>query len=213
MDCTSLPITSGRWEHLMRFDGIPVLSLSLCRPVFPDRGKTARIERYFSLLEAQWKTHWTKTLYPRACQAWKAALDRSAPFTPWRAELEYTVTLWRAPLLSLRLDAAEGDFSGRPLRVRMGETWDCETGYPRTLRSFFPPGHRWRGKLLAQIQNEAAQQRAGGESLLDPDCGCIIERSFDPERFYLTEEGAEIFYPLYVLGPYAEGIPAFPIQF
>lgn len=213
MEPNSLPVTPKRWQLLMRFDGIPVLSLSLCRPMFPGSGRTARIERYFSQLEAQWKAHWTQKLYPAACQAWKSAMERSAPFTPWRAELEYTVTLWRAPLLSLRLDAAEGDFSAKPLRMRMGETWDCETGYPRTLRSFFPPKqHFWRGQLLEQIRSDVQRRLASGESLLDADCEAAIKRTFDPERFYLTEDGAEIFYPLYVLGPYAEGIPAFPIQ-
>ena len=36
-------------------------------------------------------------------------------------------------------------------------------------------------------------------------------REFDPERFYCTPEGPVVFYPLYSVAPYAEGIPVFPI--
>ena len=34
---------------------------------------------------------------------------------------------------------------------------------------------------------------------------------FDPERFYLTEAGPVIYFPLYSIAPYAEGIPAFSL--
>jgi len=37
------------------------------------------------------------------------------------------------------------------------------------------------------------------------------ETEFDPGRFYLTQEGVTVFYPLYTLAPYVEGMPAFTI--
>ena len=204
------PVTPQAWKRVMKQEGEPVLTLSLRRPSFPENGKTERLERYFVRMAEQWQTHWETALFPRACQALSDAREASRPFEPWRAELDYTVTLWQPPLLSLYLDVTESDGTARPLRLRLGETWDCSTGYPRPLRSFFPTGeHRWRKKLLANLREQAAKRLASGESLLDPDCSQIMERTFDPERFYLTEEGPAVFYPLYVLGPYAEGIPVF----
>lgn len=207
-----LPFTPKEQRHIMKCDGDPVLEWSICRPAFPETGKTARLERYFSYMAQQWIIRWETILFPRACQTRSDALKSGAHFLPWRAELNYTVTLWQAPLLSLRLDAAESCQGPRAMRIRCGETWDCATGYPRTLRSFFPPkAHRWRKELLDDLKNQAVQRINSGESLLDPDCAQIMERTFDPDRFYLSEEGISVFYPLYVLGPYAEGIPVFTV--
>lgn len=212
MDSSTPPVTPQQWKRVMKRDGEPVLTLSIRRPAFADTGKTARMERYFAQFAQQWKTRWEALLFPRACQALTNAREISKPFIPWQAELDYTVTLWRPPLLSLRLDALETGPNAKPLRVCMGETWDCACGYPRTLRSFFPAkAHRWRKALLDSLRDQAAQQLASGESLLDPDCAQIMERAFDPDRFYLTKDGVTIFYPLYVLGSYAEGIPVFTV--
>ena len=212
MDLACLPAAPLQRTYTKKREGTAVLTLSLRRPAFPDTGTTARVERYFAQIAQQWKNRWETILLPRACQALTDAQAEDRPFTPWRAELDYTVTLWRPPLLSLRLDAVETGPSPLPLRFCAGESWDCESGYPRTLRSFFPAkARRWRRELLTCLQEQAALQLASGESLLDPDCQQTMERTFDPDRFYLTEEGAVVFYPLGVLGPCAEGIPVFPV--
>ena len=210
MDPSDLPFTPRHWKHTFKSDNEPVLNLSIRRPAFPDAGKTARMERYFAQVAQQWKTRWENVLFPRACQALADARETGILFLPWQASLDYTVTLWRAPLLSLRLDCVESCPPARPLFSCAGETWDCASGYPRPLRSFFPPrAFRWRKELLKQLREQAAQQLASGESLLDADCAQHMERTFDPDRFYLTEEGLSVYYPLCQLGAYAEGIPVF----
>lgn len=206
------PIEPELWSQVLKQDGEAVLTLSIRRPAFPEKGKTRRLEQYFGQMARRWRRRWESVLFPEACQALSDARAASRPFDPWRAELDYTVTLWRDPLLSLYLDAAEtrGDQTPRP--VRFGEVWDCSTGYPRTLRSFFPPKDlRWRRRALDAMRAEAARRLSSGESLLDPDCARILERVFDPDRFYLTEEGAAVFFPLCTLGPRAEGIPVFSV--
>ena len=69
---------------------------------------------------------------------------------------------------------------------------------------------------LKQALEEAARQlrarQASGESRFWPDWERRLASSFDPERFFLTEEGPSVFFPLYALGPYVEGIPTFPLR-
>lgn len=212
MDSSTQPVTPQLWKRVMKSNGETVLTLSIRRPAFPETGKTRRMERYFTEVAQQWKNRWKTVLFPQACQALADAKESGSPFTPWKAELDYTVTLWRPPLLSLRLDAVESGQAPRPLHIRTGETWDCACGYPRTLRSFYPAkALRWRKSLMDALRSQAAERLASGESLLDPECTQVMERAFDPERFYLTEEGLSVFYPLYVLGAYAEGIPVFTV--
>ena len=210
MDASAPPVTPQSWKRVMKSNGKPVLTLSMRRPAFPNTGKAKRIERYFTEVAQQWKNRWETILFPQACQALADAQDAGSTFTPWKAELDYTLTLWRPPLLSLHLDIVESGQTSRPLYIRTGETWDCACGYPCTLRSFFPAkARRWRKELINSLCTQATEQLASGESLLDPECTQVMERAFDPEHFYLTEEGLSIFYPLYVLGAYAEGIPVF----
>jgi hypothetical protein len=212
MERPEAPMKEQTWRRTMRQNGAPVLELSLRRPAFPETGKAGRMERYFSAVAQQWQRRWETVLFPRACQAQAQARETGAPFQPWQAQLDYTVALWEPPLLSLHLDAVEQGQGDRPMLTRLGEVWDCSTGYPRTLRSFFPAkDHRWRRKLLDALRAQAEERLASGESLLDRDCPQLLERTFDPERFYVTQEGLAVFYPLYVLGPYAEGIPVFTV--
>lgn len=212
MEACELPFTPKQWKHVMKSDGIPVLIMSIRRPVFPDTGKTKRLEHYFNEMAQQWKAHWETDLFPKALQALNASKETGNTFIPWKAELDYTITFWRTPLLSLRIDAVETGQTSRPLHIYVGETWDCSCGYPRTLRSFFPAkAHFWRRDLIKTLKAQAIDRLNSGESLLDSDCAQVMERMFDPDRFYLTEEGAAIFYPLYILGPYAEGIPIFTV--
>ncbi len=208
------PVLSKTWKLLKRSDGIPVLNISIRRPSFIEQEKTARVERYFSQLFQYWQNRWETILFPEACQALNRSKAKHSDFIPWQASLDYTVTYWKPPLVSLRIEAIETGRSPQPLHIHQGETWDLQIGYPRTLRSFFPiNAKQWRKSLLNIVKAQAEEQLASGESLLDPHCTDIMERSFDPDRFYLTEEGIALFYPLYVLGAYAEGIPTFHVPF
>lgn len=214
MESSPLPFTVQQWNHTMKQHGKPVLILSVRRPAFPETGKTARMERYFSEIIKQWKKRWKTILFPKACQAQNSSLDAGETFLPWQAKLDFTVTFWQPPLLSLRLDAEETNETNRPFLIRCGETWDCATGYPRTLRSFFPAQNfRWRKEIMESVRSQVSARLASGETLLAPECTQVTDRIFDPNHYYLTEEGISLFYPLYTLGPYAEGIPVFTIPF
>lgn len=207
-----LPVTPKRYDRTMRSRGEPVLVLSIQRPSFPDRGRTGRMERYFSQLAQQWQERWETALYPKACQALERAKEQGLPFLPWQMKFEYTVTLWQPPVISIRVDVTEQGPTPLPCTLCIGQVWDCAAGYPRTLRSFLPAKpRRWRKRLLEQLGEQARLQLESGLSLLDDNCIQTMAQAFDPERFFLTEQGLAVYYPQYLLGPYAEGIPVFTI--
>ena len=212
MELSTLPVAPQQWQRTMKQDGQPILVIKLRRPSAPDRGKAKRMERYFARFAQLWQDRWENSLFPRACQAYSETKECGKAFTPWQAELDYEITFWQPPLVSLCIRITETGPDSRPLCTHIGETWDCSNGFPRTLRSFFTAqGCRWRQQVISALSTQAEAQLASGESLLDPDCTQVMKRTFDPDRFYLTEEGAAIFYPMYLLGPYAEGVPIFTI--
>lgn len=211
MDQTSCPVSPQQWERNLKSNKTTVLCCSIRRPSFSNTGKLQRMERYFAHLALVWQTRWENELYRQARQAFADQTGRdTAP--PWQATLDYQITYWNPPLLSIRIDIQEHGPTNPPTLLCIGEVWDCSSGYPCPLHAFLPERtHRWKHPFIKQLQEQAQMRLNSGESLLHPNCLAEIEQTFDTDRFYLTEDGLVIFYPLYSLGAYSEGIPTFTI--
>ena len=85
-------------------------------------------------------------------------------------------------------------------------------GLPRSLASFFPPRFRWRRAVLEQVRAQIEARLANGEAWFFEDWRQRLPAAFDPEHFYCTQAGPAVFFPLYRIAPYAEGIPVFPLS-
>ena len=169
-----------------------------------------RIGRYYRRAAEEWRRRWEREVYLRACLDLADRRAQSKPFKVWTARLDTCITRQGDGLLSLWQEGTEVWGYDRPLVLRRGDTWSLAEGAPRTLRSFLS-GRGWKKRVLSQVEQAVQERLSSGETLLDPDCARRLKREFDPERYYLTQEGAEVFYPMYVLAPGGEGVPAFPI--
>lgn len=197
-------------ERVLTAEGEPVLSLSLRAPALEgDAPPLRRIARCFARQAQAWRARWEGPVYAMACAARQAAREQSRPFSPWAAELDFTVTHSGGGLLSLRTGASERHGAERPLLVRAGETWDLSSGAPVPLSSLFPPRTRWRKQLLAAVEEQCARRAGSGEFLFYEDWPRRAAADFDPDNFYLTGDALVIFYPLHTLCPAAEGFPEF----
>lgn len=205
-------IEAGAWRRVLKWEEEPVLTISLRWPKLDETlPGPRRVGRYYRQVEEQWKTRWEGELYRRACAAAAAAREASRPFQPWTASLDFALTRLDGALLSLYQDAVEDTGDRRPTTVRRGDTWAMPSGTPRSLASFFPAKGRWKRRVLDEIAAQAERRAASGESLFYQDWRERLEGAFHPERFYLTETGIAVFYPLYTIAPFAEGIPVFSI--
>lgn len=201
------------WRETMKCEDEPVLTLSLCLPEFGEDGRSARrIGRYYTRMGELWKARWAGTVYPRASAALQEARAASRPFRPWAAELNYTVTLEEGDILSLYLEITERVGAARPLTVRCADTWDLTTGTPLFLGAFLPRPLRGKKRLLAELKAQAARRLEGGESLFFQDVEERVAAYFSPRRFYLTQDGIALFFPMLSLGSAAEGVPVFYLQ-
>ena len=162
-----------------------------------------RIDRYYDALAERWRNRWVGSLLERA----KAAAGPETP--PWEASLDFTVTLFRDGLLSLWLEASEDTGARRPHRIRMGDTWRIPTGVPVTLRELLPLQRWWRGPVLEEVRRQIGARVSSGESLFYEGWPQLASRLFSPDRFYLTAQGAAVFYPIESIAPALEGFPTF----
>ncbi len=133
------------------------------------------------------------------------------PEQPWSASLDFTVTLFQDGLFSLCLDAVENVGRRRPRRVRQGDVWALPSGVPLTLRELLPQRRRWKGPGLEEVRRQIGERVQSGESAFYEDWPALASKKFSPRRFYLTEAGPVVFYPLESVAPAMEGFPTFSL--
>ncbi|MBQ7777816.1 MAG: DUF3298 domain-containing protein [Oscillibacter sp.] len=209
---TQLHIESFTAEREWTVDEIPVLSaaLSLPRPV--DEGRVAgRIRRYYQLQGRAFLRYCESFLLPAAAAEYRLALEASRPLPHFHAELGYYITYNKDGFFSLYTQSREPAPGAPPLLQRRGDTWDLTAGYPVPLQSFFPRGSRWRQRLWDTAAAEIRRQEAAGVARYHEGWQRLLRRRFDPDHYYLTENGLSFFYSMYALGPAAEGIPVFSL--
>ncbi len=211
MDLTSCPVTPITIQRNLKSNGKTVLQYHIRRPSFPNSGKLRRLQQYFTRLEQIWQTKWENTLYQKASQAYAEQSNQNI-FLPWQANMDYEITFWKPSILSMRINVKEQGPVSPPVSLCIGEVWDCNSGYPCSLLTFLPTKQRhWKSDLIKQLQIQAKQRLDQGECLLYENCLLTIKQNFDSCRFYLTDAGLVIYYPMYTLGAYGEGIPTFTI--
>lgn len=199
-------------EKMLQWNGEPILYYSLELPEIPKEGRSRKVSAYYRRMGNEWTLRWEGELFQRAVSALVAARERSKPFEPWNAELSSTVTYYNESLWSLHVSVTETTHTERPYRYLQGDTWNLRTGAPLTLASFFEDCPGWRREMFEEIKRQTQERIRSKESLLDPDAGERLEREFDPSRFYLTEEGLMVFYPMETLGSSGEGFPSFLLK-
>ncbi len=204
--------TERDWDH----EGIPVLHARAClpTPVGGQRGRTARrIQRYYTAQCQAFLRRCEAFLLPQAKAAAQTALAASLPFSPVQAELTFQPTYSENHLLSLYTQLREKVGERPAFLCRWGDTWDLESGYPLALSGCFPAGTPWKRRLLADIRTQAEERQRSGISCYWEDVQKCLRRRFNARNFYLTAEGLAVFYPMYAIGPAAEGIPVFILPY
>ena len=202
-------------ERTWTAEGIPVLTASVVLPQpAPAKDKVSRrILRYYQLQSRAYLSYCQNWLFPQAEAEYRAALAASGPLPSFRAELSYRVTYNSGGLWSLYTQSRESLGPGRTLLTRRGDVWDLAAGYPAALSRFFPAKTPWKKRLLALAAEEIRRQEAAGVSKYHEDWRRRLRRHFNPQNFYLTEEGLAFFFPMLSIAPRAEGIPTFILPY
>lgn len=197
------------WEA----EGIPVLRASAEVPVPAEDRTLRRLRRFYQLQCRSFLRYCERCLLPQAAAECRAALEASRPLPFFQAELRYQVTYNQGGLWSVWTQTRESLGPGPALLTRRGDTWDLGTGYPVPLKDFFPAGTAWKKRLLSHAAEEIRRRERAGAGRWREDWRRELRRRFNPQNYYLTEEGLAYFWPMYAIAPPAEGVPVFVLPY
>jgi len=201
-----MELTPGTYKQVFRAQDRVVLTVSQRWPHWEGDGRgLSRVNRFYAALARRWRRRWEGRLLDEAKQA-----GPESP--PWRADLDFTVTLDGGGFLSVYLDAAEYVGQRRPRQVRHADVWAMPGGAPVTLRELLPKRRWWKGPVLDQVRRQIGAQVQAGEAIYYEDWPALVSREFSPDRFYLTKEGIVVFYPVESVAPALEGFPSFSLE-
>lgn len=199
------------WEA----EGVPVLwaEAEVPEPVPAEDRVSRRIRRFYQLQCRSFLRYCERCLLPQAAAEYRLALEASRPLPAFRAELRYRVTYNEGGLWSVCTQVRESLGPGPALLTRRGDTWDLAAGYPVPLRDFFPAGTAWKKRLLTHAAEEIQRRERAGAGRWREDWRRELRRRFNPQNYYLTEEGLAYFWPMYAIAPPAEGVPVFLLPY
>ena len=205
------PLTAEReWVS----DGMVVLhaSVRVPRPVPSTGGVFRRVRRSSQLQRQAFFRYCQRELLPQAAAEYAAALACSRPLPDFHAELDYHVTYNEGGFWSLYTQSRETG-PGGTLLVRRGDTWDLGAGYPVPAAKFFSGAGPLRKALLSAAETEIQRRQAAGAGLWREDWRRGLRRFYNPDNYYLTEDGFAFFYPMLSIAPASAGIPVFTLPY
>lgn len=211
----SAGITMRQTERDFSYDNTVVLTLSIRRPVVSIVGNSQaqrRINRNFSAQAGSFFYRASTILYRQAIREYIDAQVSDFPFRRFDAVMQYEITFNAECHLSSFNDRYEYTGGAHGSTLRASGTFDLNTGQKLTLRHFFPDEPNYRGLLLGQILMQADKNMEENPIYFE-DYRTLIVKYFNPESYYLSEEGFNIYYQQYEIAPYATGIVVFTIPY
>lgn len=193
--------------HTYTDGDVPLLTVSSQLPYWEgDHGN--RFNRYYRAYERAFRRYCETSLFPLAQASYREALESGGMLMQWRATLQTTVTYEGGGLLSLYTDSVESTASQR-IVLRRGDTWDMTSGTPLRLTDFFPPHTPVRKRILSAVRETVEREERLGLYRYLPDWRARMRRSFNPQNFYISDEGLYFFYQSFAIAPLSEGISTF----
>ena len=186
---------------------VPLLTAAAHLPTWAgDHG--ARFNRYYRAYERAFERYCETVLFPMAQESYREALERAGAIPDWHATLQTTVTCHEGNLVSLYTDSVESG-GERRIVLRRGDTWDMTSGTPLRLTDFFPPHTPVRKRILSAVRETVEREERLGLYRYLPDWRARMRRSFNPQNFYISDEGLYFFYQSFAIAPLSEGISTF----
>lgn len=160
----------------------------------------------------QYYSYASKDIYDSAVKEYLYDLQQHFPFREYQIMQTYETPYNHASLLSIYYDRYEYTAGAHGNTTRAADTWYLPNGASVRLSDFFN-GSYYKAVFFEYITNEIKTQIDQGNTYYFDDYAKNVFRYFDEKNYYLTDSGFAIFYPLYTIAAYVQGIPTFIVPY
>lgn len=191
-----------------------VLTFSVSYPELMSPGAAAgRINRRIRMQTEGFTRYASTVLYRQAVREYRDSKADGYPFRPYDAVMNYEVTLNQDCFFSFYRDRYEYTGGAHGNTLRLSDTWNLKTGGKLSLSELFMPGEDYGALLTEQIILQARENLSGNPGIYFDDYENLIVKFFNPDQFYLSPEGLNIYYQQYDIAPYSTGIVVFTVGY
>lgn len=176
-------------------------------------GNSARFNMHYRQRAQKNYRYASTRFYQAAIKHYNISKTQGFPFHNFEYLEVFETTYCKNPFISLFFDTYEFTGGAHGNTVRKSNTWDVRRGHLLPLESLFVKEFDYTSIMLKHIEAEATRRQITGMANYFEDLKINIKKFFDPNNYYLDENGIAIFYPLYTIAPYSEGIQVFIIPY
>ena len=196
-------------KRKLSYRGQLMVTCTIGYPVFQSTsgGRVlSRINRFYRRKAIAFFHECKADLLPAAVRQYENDLNRGYAFSPYEGMLLTAITYNDTGTLSLYSDHYTFTGGAHGNTIRNSDTWDLEKGRRLLLGDIFPGG---RKTLLHLIESRIAWQLKSNQMRYFDDYQQSVDKTFNPDQFFLTQEGLILYFQQYDISPYASGIPEF----
>lgn len=213
---TSASITTKRIKKKFNHKGENILNVDIEYPSIKLSKSylvAKKINDSYFLIAKKFYNKATKILLPMAIEQYLQSIKEGFPFHPYETVMKYTITQNSNCILSTYFDQYEYTGGAHGMTLRTSNTFSLQTGDNITLRSIFKGKLYYRSILIDEIKRQAEKNILDNPGIYFENYLELIEKSFNENSFYLTEDAINIYYQQYDIAPYATGIVVFSIPY
>ncbi|MHB1153167.1 MAG: DUF3298 and DUF4163 domain-containing protein [Eubacteriales bacterium] len=176
-------------------------------------GKAVRFNMHYRHKAQRNKHYASGKFYQMAVKQYNEAESQDFPFHNFDFVQTFETVYCKNQLISLFYDIYDYTGGAHGFTVRHGDTWDMKKGTIISLESLFDRDYDYMANILLYITEEAKHRQITETTNYFDDLDENIIKYFNQNNYYLTDEGLAVFYPLYTIAPYSEGIQVFVIPY
>lgn len=207
-----ITITPVILTQKLYYRSVLVLSYFICYPHFSasmHKSALQRLNAFYHTRSQAEELYATNQFYRQAVRSYRESKQQGLPFHPYEMTSEYMVTYNKDCAVSLYTDRYEFTGGAHGTTERRSETWNLNNGNQISLGRLFMGAPKYPAVLKSHIKRQIG---ANSAAYFD-DYAALVEKSFRPQNYYLTDDALAIYFQQYDIAPYATGIPTFLIPY
>ncbi|MGI5848942.1 MAG: DUF3298 and DUF4163 domain-containing protein [Christensenellales bacterium] len=172
-----------------------------------------RMNQYYTAKSADYQQYCRQELYLSAAEQYDYSVKNNFPVRVFEAVQNYTITYNQDCAVSLYFDKYQYTGGAHGSTIRYSDTWNLKSGVRIMLKQLFSSAIPYRTYIINAINHQIAAQISQGDNIYFDDYEKSVVNYFNPDSYYLTEEGIVIYFQQYEIAPYASGLPEFKIPY